>query len=378
MAYATSASLRVRNPTRRQRSASRIVLKTVTGIAATGLMLAATGALAVGLLRLSSTRFDAPAETRFASRFGDAATWQAWNASPQIGAGAQHKIVASLALPASRTPAVVAATPEPPAPAARAAAKTAAGPAPHTAAAKPPAPAAPPPVLVSAPATVPAPDATVALAFAPPDRPIATEEPAVTGSVGVYALQSVSNDTVPATLAPQPGSAPLPRARPRLASLAPPDNPLLKPEPDARYLRTAIYDITAQTVYLPNGERLEAHSGFGPFMDDPRNVHRKMRGATPPNVYRLKLREALFHGVRAIRLTPENESDMFGRDGMLAHSYLLGPNGQSHGCVSFKDYPKFLRAFLRGEIDRMIVVARLDKPPTFFARRDVKSASNTF
>jgi hypothetical protein len=27
--------------------------------------------------------------------------------------------------------------------------------------------------------------------------------------------------------------------------------------------RTAIYDLTARTVYLPNGRRLEAHSGFG-------------------------------------------------------------------------------------------------------------------
>ena len=37
---------------------------------------------------------------------------------------------------------------------------------------------------------------------------------------------------------------------------------------------------------------------------------------------------------------------MFGRDGILAHSYMLGPNGQSNGCLSFRDYPKFLRAFL--------------------------------
>ena len=33
---------------------------------------------------------------------------------------------------------------------------------------------------------------------------------------------------------------------------------------------TAIYDIVAQTVYLPNGQRLEAHSGMGSLMDDPR------------------------------------------------------------------------------------------------------------
>jgi Protein of unknown function (DUF2778) len=128
--------------------------------------------------------------------------------------------------------------------------------------------------------------------------------------------------------------------------------------------RTAIYDITARKVYLPNGKVLEAHSGLGRKMDDPRFVHVKNQGATPPNVYDLSLREQLFHGVRAIRLTPVPGSKMFGRDGMLAHSYLLGPNGQSHGCVSFRDYPAFLQAFLKGEVKRLVVVGRLPSPPT--------------
>lgn len=127
--------------------------------------------------------------------------------------------------------------------------------------------------------------------------------------------------------------------------------------------RTAIYDISARTVYLPDGRTLEAHSGLGRKMDDPRFVHVRMQGATPPNVYDLRLREALFHGVQAIRLTPVNGSKMFGRDGMLAHSYLLGPNGQSHGCVSFRNYQAFLQAFLKGEVKRLVVVARLHSPP---------------
>jgi hypothetical protein len=54
---------------------------------------------------------------------------------------------------------------------------------------------------------------------------------------------------------------------------------------------------------------------------------------------------------------------MYGRDGILAHSYLLGPNGQSHGCVSFSNYPEFLSAFLKGEITRLAVVERLESPP---------------
>ncbi len=122
---------------------------------------------------------------------------------------------------------------------------------------------------------------------------------------------------------------------------------------------TAIYDIAARTVYLPNGHRLEAHSGLGSRLDDPRYVHTKMQGPTPPNIYNLTLRERLFHGVRAIRLTPVDDEKMFGRDGILAHSYMLGPNGQSNGCVSFRDYPAFLSAFLKGEVNRLVVVERL-------------------
>ena len=45
-----------------------------------------------------------------------------------------------------------------------------------------------------------------------------------------------------------------------------------------------------------------------------------------------------------------------GRDGLLTHSYLLGPNGDSNGCVSFKNYDKFLTAFENGEVKRLVVV----------------------
>jgi hypothetical protein len=133
---------------------------------------------------------------------------------------------------------------------------------------------------------------------------------------------------------------------------------------DVETSRTAIYDITARTVYLPNGRRLEAHSGFGTRMDDPRYVKASDTGPTPPNVYELKLRETPFHGVRAIRLIPTDRSRMYGREGMLAHSYLLGPNGQSNGCVSFRDYPAFLDAFERGEVNRLIVVDSLADAPS--------------
>jgi len=142
--------------------------------------------------------------------------------------------------------------------------------------------------------------------------------------------------------------------------------------------RTAVYDISARTVFMPNGARLEAHSGLAEKMDNPRYIHVRMRGPTPPNVYNLTLREKLFHGVRAIRLNPVDERKMFGRDGMLAHTYMLGPSGQSNGCVSFKDYDKFLRAFLDGEVDRLVVVDSLNGAPPVHVARSGRAPASIF
>jgi hypothetical protein len=124
--------------------------------------------------------------------------------------------------------------------------------------------------------------------------------------------------------------------------------------------QTAVYEIAARKLYLPSGQTLEAHSGLGEWMDDPASVAKKSIGVTPPNVYKVSLRPALFHGVRALRLTPEDTSKMFGRSGFLAHPFMLGENGQSNGCVSIKDYDAFLRAFQDGHVTRLIVVPRFD------------------
>ena len=130
----------------------------------------------------------------------------------------------------------------------------------------------------------------------------------------------------------------------------------------------AVYDISAATVTLPSGEVLEAHSGLGAAQDNPDFVHLRMRGATPPGVYDLREREAPFHGVRAIRLTPVGGSAaIHGRDGILAHTYMLGPSGASNGCVVFRNYPRFLQAFLRGEVRRIVVVP--GSAPGLFASR---------
>jgi Protein of unknown function (DUF2778) len=164
--------------------------------------------------------------------------------------------------------------------------------------------------------------------------------------------------SAPAT-APSTGLAPLPPTRP--LGLAPPVNPSIPYDQS-----TAVYDISAHTVFLPDGTRLEAHSGLGDRIDDPRFVDERDHGATPPGVYQLTLRESLFHGVQALRLNPIGTGFTFNRVGLLAHPYMLGPNGDSNGCVSFKTYDVFLRAFQSGGVRRLSVVAHWTGAPRQF------------
>ncbi len=179
---------------------------------------------------------------------------------------------------------------------------------------------------------------------------------------------------------PAAGRKPLALRAPQLASLAPQESGSgyfnffrkLFGDPDraakamlAANPKTAIYDIEKHVVYLPSGEKLEAHSGYGHLMDDPTSVDRKNWGVTPPNIYAVSFREKLFHGVRALRLTPVGNGNMYGRDGILAHSYMLGEDGQSNGCVSVKDYQRFLQAYEDGAFNQIIVVRKVDdaQPP---------------
>ncbi len=137
-------------------------------------------------------------------------------------------------------------------------------------------------------------------------------------------------------------------------------NPMLGGSPPYDH-DTAVYDITAHTVYLPDGTKLEAHSGLGSYLDDPHSSRIRMRGVTPPHIYTLKPRESLFHGVAALRLTPVGGEDaIYGREGLLAHTFMLGPNGDSNGCVSFRDYNAFLNAYRNEGIRKLAVVARVD------------------
>jgi hypothetical protein len=237
--------------------------------------------------------------------------------------------------------------------------------------------------------TEPRPKASAATPAAPAapsdaaDAPATPVRPMVVAAVDT-ALPASVVEPAPPPLAPERVELPPPLPRPhpakreparpasepKLAMATPPAAAMPEPNtrrkardssrlPEPSESRTAVYDISASKVYMPNGDMLEAHSGLGSRMDDPRYVHVRMRGPTPPNVYRLTMREKLFHGVEAIRLNPLDNSKMFGRDGMLAHTYMLGSNGQSNGCVSFKHYAKFLNAFKKGEVDRLVVVSSL-------------------
>jgi hypothetical protein len=124
----------------------------------------------------------------------------------------------------------------------------------------------------------------------------------------------------------------------------------------------ALYDIAKRVVYLPGGEKLEAHSGYGQYMDDLESMHRKDVGVTPPNVYAVSFREKPFHGVRALRMKPVGNGNMYNRDGILAHSYLLGEAGGSNGCISVRDYDKFLQAYEDGKFNQIIVLRSADEP----------------
>jgi hypothetical protein len=144
-------------------------------------------------------------------------------------------------------------------------------------------------------------------------------------------------------------------------SLGPAQNPALQGNTPRYDQSTAVYDISAHTVYLPDGSKLEAHSGLGSQLDDPRSASIRMRGVTPPHMYDLTPREALFHGVAALRLNPVGgEQAIYGRAGLLAHTFMLGPNGDSNGCVSFRDYNAFLNAYRNQGIKHLAVVARID------------------
>ncbi len=209
-------------------------------------------------------------------------------------------------------------------------------------------------------------------------------------------MASVSEDTQIAGTVPTPATKPAPPQRPSNAqparqttsapvlAYAAPGEPVTgkrgifsgmgkvfngtKGRLPGRGSQVAVYDISTATVHMPDGTKLEAHSGIGHRKDKPKYAHVRNLGPTPPNVYDLRMRERRFHGVEAIRMLPRDVKAMKGRDGMLAHTPLLRSSNGSHGCVAFKHYNKFLKAFKAGKVKQMIVVPSMDKLPTYMAK----------
>ena len=228
----------------------------------------------------------------------------------------------------------------------------------------------------AAAAVIPAPEPTLPLSAIPSrDIPLPTPRP---GSfLPAYEAASRARDerrAPPPVASAAPGDhrsffeklfSP-PPASPTVLAYAAPEEGSLRDRPSGGFggfltgqvgpdRATAVYDIAARTVTLPDGTKLEAHSGLGASLDDPRSVTKHMRGATPPNVYELEPRAQLFHGVRALRLNPVGGTT-YGRAGLLAHTFMLGPRGDSNGCVVFRNYQAFLAAYESGQVKRLAVV----------------------
>lgn len=211
-----------------------------------------------------------------------------------------------------------------------------------------------------------------------PKTPPATDsQRSNTAIVPTTALAAVTPSTTPADKNPfklvlqgvddsrsQPGEIPLPEKRPggtalAYASFGHDDMDDLFGEVPEQTHKVAVYDISAGKVYMPDGEVMEAHSGRGKYRDDPDHTHVKMAGAVPAATYKLTPRESLFHGVPALRMTSVDGTNPLGRTGILAHTYMLRTPGDSHGCLVFKDYYKFLKAYRQNKVDYIVAVPSL-------------------
>ena len=174
--------------------------------------------------------------------------------------------------------------------------------------------------------------------------------------------------TAPVVIEPQVAALPpQPQPQPKLGEPGILDKLFGDPDRAAKAVlaanpNTALYDIAKRVVYLPDGDKLEAHSGYGQWLDDTESIRRKDVGVTPPNVYAVSFREKPFHGVRALRMKPVGSGNMYGRDGILAHSYLLGDGGASNGCISVRDYDRFLKAYEDGKFNQIIVLRSAAEP----------------
>ena len=122
---------------------------------------------------------------------------------------------------------------------------------------------------------------------------------------------------------------------------------------------TAVYDLSAHTVYLPNGTKLEAHSGLGDRLDDPNHVNERMRGATPPHLYETRAAGG-FVPRRAGLASKSHRRRRYFRPRRSTRPHLYaGPELGIPTAACRSRTTTDLRAYQNGEIRKLAVVARL-------------------
>ena len=91
----------------------------------------------------------------------------------------------------------------------------------------------------------------------------------------------------------------------------------------------------------------------------PRKVNERMRGPTPPATYALSPREDSVPRRRRPAADPDRQQRLSAAPACSPIPTCWGRTATSNGCVSFRDYDAFLRAFRSGEITKLVVVSRL-------------------
>ena len=121
---------------------------------------------------------------------------------------------------------------------------------------------------------------------------------------------------------------------------------------------TAVYDISARVVYLPDGTSSKPIRAWG----TPSTIRATKRARSRPDAAP-SLPVGAPRRLVPRRSGPAPQPDRGRRSlrpaGLLAHPFMLGPNGDSNGCVSFRDYEAFLKAYENGQINKLAVVTRL-------------------
>ncbi len=152
------------------------------------------------------------------------------------------------------------------------------------------------------------------------------------------------NVAAPAVVALAPSPTPGPEKKTDGVELAP------KPPALNQFDRfTAVYDLMAHTVFLPDGSRLEAHSGLGPLGTIPPMSWKRTGARRRRMNMNSRCARACSTACRRCGSIPSaGRMRSMAAPGCSPTPTCWGPDGDSNGCVSFKNYDAFLAAFQSG------------------------------